>query len=67
MRHVLPSKIYGCIDSGKPILYIGPEESDVHRLGSSKVSPGWYQRVAPGDPAGVAAALERLAAGASGV
>ena len=65
--YVLPSKIYGCIDSGKPILYIGPEESDVHRLGSSKVSPGWYQRVAPGDPAGVAAALERLAAGASGV
>jgi len=61
--YVLPSKIYGCIDSGKPILYVGPEESDVHRLGSTKLTPGWYRRVAPGDPAGVAAALEQVGGG----
>ncbi len=29
---VLPSKIYGCIESRRPILYIGPRGSDVHKL-----------------------------------
>ena len=59
--YVLPSKVYGCIDSGKPILYIGPQESDVHLLCSSKTTPGWYARVAAGDPDGVFQTLERLA------
>ncbi len=30
--YVLPSKVYACIDSGRPILYIGSAESDVHLL-----------------------------------
>jgi hypothetical protein len=29
---VIPSKIYACIESGRPTLYVGPEESDVHNL-----------------------------------
>jgi hypothetical protein len=59
--YVLPSKVYGCIDSGKPILYIGPQESDVHLLCNTKSTPGWYARVAAGDPDGVFQTLERLA------
>jgi hypothetical protein len=59
--YVLPSKVYGCIDSGKPILYIGPQESDVHLLCNSKSTPGWYARVAAGDPDGVFQTLEKLA------
>jgi hypothetical protein len=30
--YVLPSKVYGCLASGKPILFVGPRESDVARL-----------------------------------
>ena len=59
--YVLPSKVYGCIDSGKPILYIGPQESDVHLLCSTKATPGEYTRVATGDVEGVFRALESLA------
>jgi hypothetical protein len=58
--YVVPSKMYGCIDSGKPILYIGPEESDVHLLCSTKSTPGMYTRVAVGDVDGVFRALEKL-------
>jgi len=61
--YVLPSKIYGCIDSGKPILYVGPEESDVHLLSRGKRTPGWYRRVAVGDSDGIFAALERIGEG----
>lgn len=30
--YVIPSKIYGCIASGRPCLYFGPTESDIHAL-----------------------------------
>ena len=30
--YVLPSKIYACLESGKPILFVGPAESDVALL-----------------------------------
>jgi colanic acid biosynthesis glycosyl transferase WcaI len=30
--YVLPSKIYACLESGKPILFVGPPESDVALL-----------------------------------
>jgi hypothetical protein len=61
--YVLPSKVYGCIDSGKPILYIGPPESDVHLLCSTKSTPGWYERAANGDAEAVFRTLEKLALG----
>jgi hypothetical protein len=61
--YVLPSKVYGCIDSGKPILYVGPKESDVHLLCETKSTPGWYQRAANGDVESVFQALEKLALG----
>ena len=58
--YVLPSKVYGCIASGKPVLFIGSEASDVDLLCRERIA-GRYTRVAVGDGAGVAAALERLA------
>ncbi len=58
--YVVPSKVYGCIASGKPIVFVGPASSDVHLLCSR--APGLsYWRVEPGDGAAFAAALEALA------
>jgi hypothetical protein len=61
--YVLPSKVYGCIDSGKPILYIGPQESDVHLLCRTKSTPGAYARAANGDADAVFRTLEKLGLG----
>jgi hypothetical protein len=57
--YVLPSKVHGCIASNKPILFIGSDRSDVHRLCLN--SPAGYERVSVGDEAGCIAALEVLA------
>jgi glycosyltransferase involved in cell wall biosynthesis len=56
---VLPSKVYACIESGRPILYVGPASSDVHLLCTHSKLP--YTRVEPGDFAGFAEALECFA------
>jgi hypothetical protein len=56
---VLPSKVHGCIASEKPILYIGSERSDVHRL--CLQSHTFYQHVPMGNVAACTAALEELA------
>ena len=58
--YVLPSKIYGCLQSGGSLLYIGSSRSDVHLLASQATAPYW--RVDVGDVAGVARALEEIAA-----
>ena len=58
--YVLPSKVYGCVQSGRPLLYIGSAGSDVHLLGSTGLPPGSYTQVEVGDPAGVAETLERI-------
>ena len=55
---VLPSKVYACIGSRRPILFVGPESSDVHQL--CMAAPIRYERVEPGDVDGFAAALERF-------
>ncbi len=57
---VMPSKIYACIESGKPVLFVGSAESDVDLLARAAEAVG-YWRVASGDPAGFAATLEQLA------
>jgi len=57
---VLPSKVYGCIASARPILFVGPAGSDVHLLCREAGLPA-YERVNAGDIAGFAAALDRLA------
>jgi hypothetical protein len=58
--YVLPSKVYGCIRSGKSVLFVGSAGSDVHLLGSRDLPAARYRRVDAGDPAGVARALETL-------
>jgi hypothetical protein len=57
----LPSKVYGCIASGRPILYVGDAASDVHYLCERAGLPS-YRQVDPGNPDGVAEALEEIAA-----
>ena len=57
--YVLPSKVHGCIASNKPILFVGSDRSDVHRLCLD--SAAGYERVSVGDVAGCIAALEDLA------
>src|SRR5947209_15119484 len=59
--YVLPSKIYGCIQSGRSLLYIGSARSDVHLLAARDLPPDRYRRVHVGDAAGVARALEEIA------
>ena len=54
---VLPSKVYACLESRKPILYVGPPESDIHFLCASAANP--YHRADPGDVASVQAFLDR--------
>jgi hypothetical protein len=59
--YVLPSKIYGCLASGRDLLYIGSPRSDVHLLAAPALPEGAYTRVDAGDPEGVARALETIA------
>jgi hypothetical protein len=59
--YVLPSKVYGCVQSGRPVLYIGSARSDVHLLCEHGLPPDRYFRVDVGDPEGVAQALEQIA------
>ena len=57
---VMPSKIYACIESGKPVLFVGSADSDVDLLARS-AGTGQYWRVGCGNAAAFAAALEELA------
>jgi hypothetical protein len=56
---VVPSKVYGCLASRRPILFVGPESSDVHLLCSQQHDVS-YCRVEPGNAQEFVAALERL-------
>jgi len=57
---VFPSKVYACIFSGRPIIFVGPKSSDVHLLCSQ--AQLHYIQVTPGDVRGFAQALEELSA-----
>src|SRR5262249_4375678 len=56
---VLPSKVYACIESGLPVLYIGSARSDVHRLCAERMSAP-YLRVDVGAAEKCWQALEEL-------
>jgi hypothetical protein len=58
---VFPSKVYACILSGRPIIFVGPKESDVHLLCTRARQR--YIHIAPGDAEGFAKALDELSAG----
>ncbi|MCL4837573.1 MAG: hypothetical protein KJ058_06390 [Thermoanaerobaculia bacterium] len=64
--YVLPSKVYGCIASGRQVLFVGSEASDVDLLCRERMMPERYRRVAVGDAEGVAVALEAIAEGNGG-
>ncbi len=57
---VLPSKVHGCIESQRSILFVGSSRSDVHRL-CAEHTRAPYRRVDVGDVEGCAQALEALA------
>ena len=57
---VLPSKIYACLATRQPIVFVGPPSSDVHSL-CLESACAFYRHVNPGDAVAFAAALERLA------
>ncbi len=61
--YVLPSKVYGCLESRRPVLFIGSEASDVDLLCRQGLPAGAYFRAEVGRPGKVAAALEALAEG----
>jgi len=54
---VVPSKIYGIMAAGRPVLYIGPNGSTPSRILESHRC-GW--RISPGDVTGMVLLLERL-------
>jgi hypothetical protein len=56
---VLPSKVYGCIASRKPVLFIGSNRSDVHLLCAEQAAA--YVRADAGNVEGCIAALEEMA------
>jgi hypothetical protein len=58
--YVLPSKIHACIESGKRVLFVGSEGSDIHLLASHGLSADRYYRVDVGDVEALVEALRRL-------
>jgi hypothetical protein len=57
--YVLPSKVHACIESGKGILFIGSQKSDVHLLANALPS-GKYRRVDVGDVEGLVSVLHAM-------
>jgi hypothetical protein len=43
--YVLPSKLHACIESGKRILFVGSEQSDIHRVAKNALPPCKYYRI----------------------
>jgi hypothetical protein len=58
--YVLPSKIHACIESGKRVLFVGSEDSDIHLLASRALPSDRYCRVDVGDVAGLVNALKTI-------
>lgn len=56
---VLPSKVYGCVQSGKPVMFIGSERSDVHRICRASGDER-YRRIDVGDVTAAAQVLDEL-------
>lgn len=58
--YVLPSKLYGCLSSKRPILFVGPRSSDIHLLCSEDPTL-LYRQVDNDDVEAFAKALDDLA------
>ncbi len=58
--YVMPSKVYACIASGRPILFVGSPDSDVHLLCVRHLPSERYRQVDVGDAGAVTGALRSL-------
>jgi hypothetical protein len=58
--YVVPSKVHACIESGKRVLFVGSEGSDVHLLASGALPADRYSRVDVGDIEGLLASLHAI-------
>jgi len=58
--YVLPSKVHACIESGKRILFIGSQDSDVHLLAGDALPSDKYCRIDVGNVDGLVNALHAL-------
>jgi hypothetical protein len=58
--YVLPSKLHACIASGKRILFVGSQNSDIHLLCNQALPSSKYYRVDVGDVEGLVSALHAL-------
>jgi hypothetical protein len=63
--HVLPSKVYACIESGKRILFVGSGNSDIHLVASRTLPSSRYCRVDVGDVDGLVRARSLIARSSS--
>jgi hypothetical protein len=58
--YVLPSKIHACIESGKRVLFVGSQDSDIHLLASHALPSDRYCRVNVGNVEGLINALRTM-------
>ena len=58
--YVLPSKVHACIESGKRILFVGSENSDVHLLASRALPSNRYHRVDVGNVGALVNAMHAM-------
>jgi len=58
--YVLPSKVHACIESGKRVIFVGSEDSDVHLLANRALSASHYRRVKVGDAQGMVKILHSM-------
>jgi len=58
--YVLPSKIHACIESGKRVLFVGSEDSDIHLLASRALPSDRYCRVNVGNVVELVNALNTI-------
>jgi hypothetical protein len=58
--YVLPSKVHACIESGKRIIFVGSESSDVHLLANGARALLNYRRVDVGDVDGLVKILYEI-------
>ena len=56
----MPSKVYACIDSGRSVLYVGSDQSDIDLLCKERIKEATYRHVPVGEPQQVCDALEAI-------
>ena len=61
---VLPSKVYACIESQRPLLFVGSNESDVFLLAQSRLPRESFYHVNVGNADCITSALESIASNA---